>query len=56
MRENILLVEYNYSVTKNGVEKVLHENTIRCIELQNYSPDLNPIENLYGSKKQNDKK
>ena len=43
----------NWSVHKNAAAKEFYmKNKIRCIEWTNYSPDLNPIENLWGLMKE----
>ena len=51
--ENIILVADNWSVHKNAAAKEFYmKNKIRCIEWPSYSPDLNPIKNLWGLMKE----
>ena len=47
--ENINLVADNWSVHKNAAAKEFYmSNKIKCFEWPSYSPDLNPIVNLWG--------
>ena len=56
-RDNIIFIADNWSVHKNITAKEFYmKNKIRCIEWPSYSPNLNPIENLFGLMREKERK